>query len=227
MLITPLLCSSSGFVTEPISQERTQELTSRLVFSVSYEQPVPQGISSFAVSPSGTVAILTETFSAKTVWIYDSEGKFQQVYHFESSGSCGVDWDEETLQIFFVRSDLLVSVSPTRTVQSIEEVPDTLENNEYRREMLHKTKKEVNGVVYIMKNDFGIFNLLAPSYSLLVVQENGELPETLYDAGIQVTTQYILGVVLFLGMGGITVVGLTKYLIAFTKKQSAEEKTKQ
>ena len=195
---------TTGFETE--AKEDGKDALDKREFVKFTSEPEKRTVHSFDVNPKGLIAIATEPSSDRgIVCIYSSEGEFQYGYSFMGYGNYDVEWDGDNLNIYFVRSDMLISVAPSGDILDTVTVKDTTENNSYRNYFLHKTERRVDNTEYILRNDMGVFNYLASSYSQVVVKDLNGDERIVYDVN---STQMFTTVSIWVG-------GLLLFAIAF------------
>ena len=104
----------------------------------------------------------------------------QHIKGFEALGAT-VEWDEETLNVYFVRSDVVISVSPNGEISDVLEVTNSIENNSYVNHFFHATERTIGDTTYIIRNDMGILSWIATSYSQIVVKDVSGTENVIYD----------------------------------------------
>lgn len=201
---------NTGFETMQKTTEEKNSFISNINLTLIHRAPPKKSIVCFNVNSVGTIAIGQHASGRKqTVCVYSDEGVFQYGYAFNCSGAFGVEWDEENLNIYFVRSDVIVSVTSTGEILDVVEVKDTRPNNSYISDILYSTQRTVGDNEYIIRNDMGmLFEIFAPSYSQVVVIDATGSESIIYDAGHGNIIAMILSFVVFFagGLGTIIVV---------------------
>ena len=166
---------NTGFSTESLSEDDIDTILKNRNISMLAEEPQRRTIDCFDVNENGLIAIGCSDHDNKTVCIYTNDGDFQYGYSFECYGSFGVELDDNILMIYFVRSDVAISINPMGEVESVLEIQNTIENNSYWNDSVYLNEREVGGNTYTIKNDMGFFNIFASSYSQLIITNiNGE-----------------------------------------------------
>lgn len=210
---------NTGFSTEEMKSDEVVSILSDLNLSLLNLEPVKDAINCFDINEKGMIAIGSSDSETKTICIYNSDGIFQYGYRFNAIGSFGIEWDEDNIIIYFVRGDFLVEVDANGTVENVLDVPDTIENSSYTSNSIFKTRRAVGDYQYVLKNDMGIFNLFASSYSQLVITDNNGETEIFYDVNSTELTKMIVkvvGVIVFVGIVLIilvkeTIIGVKNY----------------
>ncbi len=175
------LAMDTDFSTEHISPDKQKTFVQNIGISVFTEEPQKSAIDCFDIGENGFVAVGVDAGQAKKVCVYTLGGEFQYGYSFECSGSFGVEWDGENIIIYFVRSDVAVSVDPNGKVDDILKIQNTFENNSVWNNSVFATKKIVDNTEYTLKNDMGILNVFATAYSQLTVRDQGGKERIIYD----------------------------------------------
>ena len=172
---------NTGFQTKRLSNEEKNNFISNINILTIDEEPEKKSIACIDVNSNHLIAIGQESILRKTICIYSNEGVFQYGYTFNSSGDYGVEWDGENLNIYFIRSDRIVTVTPTGEVLEVLEVQNTIENNSYVNNFINSSKKNVDGTEYSIRNNLGILNWLALSYSQVIVKDGTGTENVIYD----------------------------------------------
>lgn len=163
-----ILAMETGFVTEEIGETDKVTFLSNSNINVLNSEPSKRAIKCFAVSQEGKIAVGQNHLGEKVISVYSSDGIFCYGLAFDCSGSFAVEWDNDNLLIFFVRSDVIISVNPQGEIEEIYSVNDIEENRSYLNDILYSTQKICEDGVYELRNDMGIFNWFLSSYSQLV-----------------------------------------------------------
>ncbi len=172
---------NTGFKTNHLPSEEKNLIISNINILTIDKEPPKKTITCFDVNSNQLIAIGQNTSNRKTICIYSNEGVFQYGYTFNCSGDFGVEWDNENLNIYFVRSSVIVSISPNGEVLDVFEIQNTIENNSYVNHFIHSTKRTIGGTEYFIENNLGILNLLVPSYSQITVKEVTGIEHIIYD----------------------------------------------
>ncbi|MBO5463245.1 MAG: hypothetical protein J6A49_08025 [Clostridia bacterium] len=183
---------NTGFKTNQFTSEEKNIFISNINLLTIDEEPVKKTITCFDVNSDQLIAIGQNTSDRKTICIYSNEGVFQYGYTFNCSGDFGVEWDEENLNIYFVRSSVIVSVTPRGEVLDVLEIKNTIENNSYVNHFIHYTKRTIGDAEYFIGNDLGILNLFASSYSQMIVKDSTGIESVIYDVGSTQLTNIIV-----------------------------------
>ncbi len=182
---------NTGFSTKQLSNKETGEIISRINLSRFEEEVVKGSIVCFDVSENGKVAIGERNNNNEYIMIYSNKGDFECGFSFSCMGDFGVEWDSENINLYLVRSDLLISFDLNGKVLGVLEVENTIENNSYRNHSIKSTEHTVNGTKYRIQNDMGILNLVATSYSQVVTIDANGNEAIIYDVNSEQLTKTI------------------------------------
>lgn len=179
-LSTSIFAMQTGFTTKEVSTEKRENILSNIDLKITMQEAKDLGISCFDVSDNETIAIGASDAVQKYVYIYNKYGVFQYGYSFNSSGSFNIEWDNENIIIYFVRSDLAASFDENGNNIELRRIENTTENYSYWNQ-LDSSKRIVNGTSYTIENNIGLLKFLTTSRSQLVKTEaNGDVT-ILYD----------------------------------------------
>ena len=159
-------------------------------------EPKKEAIVCFNVSQSGLIAIGSDRRDTyRTVCVYSDNGEFLYGYGFESYKSFYVDFDDDQLIICFVSGDNALKLDDSGNVVDLMVIKDTSENNSYWRNVLNSTERDINGTIYALKNNAGIFNIFSMgSYAQLVISAADGEEVVFYNAG---SSHIIKGILIF------------------------------
>ena len=212
---------NTGFYTEPLSESDIDTILKNVNISILEEEPPKKSIECFDVNENGVVAIGCYSTDYKTVCIYSSNGDFQYGYRFETSGTFGIELNDDILNIYLVRSDIAIAINPTGEVESVLKIPFTSENNSYWNHNIYSRQRKVGDVEYALKNDMGIFNLFASSYSQLIVTTPDGEENIMYDVNSTQLTKMIISSVGIFAFACFCVSTIVLQSIKFYRKRNA------
>ena len=214
----PVLAMNTGFSIDLLTDEEQNDISKNIEISVLTEEPEKDAIQCFDVSDNGTVVIGSGFFVNKTVCVYSCDGIFQYGFTFSSTGSFGVGLDGNNVIIYFVRSDLAVSVNPQGEIVDIARIQDTRENATHWNKIIDSAKRSVGNAVYELRGDNGSLNPFTSDYSRLVVVSPDGAEVTFYQSTVDSYSIFCLVVggiaVILLAIGLISVLYIRpKYLV--------------
>ena len=201
----PVLANSKSFSAKATEAEN---FIAKTPIEVLTEEPNKNTIKCFDVNDNGLIAIGSENSNVKTISIYSNKGKFLVGYRFDCIGSFGIKIDEKSLDIYFVRSSVVLKINFDGKVKSFLNLEDLLESNTYFNKKVFSTKRELNNKKYILKNDMGFFNIFATSYNQLVVIDSNGTEKIIYDVNnkqLSKTKSAVIGggLIIFLIIAGV------------------------
>lgn len=182
----------TGFSTEELTTHDIEEFCTNVELSLLLEEPEKKAIDCFDVNEKEMIAIGSDNSERDTIYIYSKCGEFQYGYTFSSSGKFGIEWDNDNLLIYFVRSDIVISVNSMGEIEDVLKIQDTLENNSYWNNSVFGSKKSVGSTEYKIQNDIGLLNAFSDSYSQLVATDDAGNVTVVYD----VSKSYISSILL-------------------------------
>ena len=192
-----------GFSTESMPEDEIETFLKNVNISILENEPSKKAIDCFDVNENGEIAIGSSDFENQTVCVYTNDGNFIFGYSFECTGNFGIELDKDVINLYFVRSDVAVTINPTGEIERVCRIQNTAENNSYWNNCVFATKRRIGDTEYTLKNDMKIFNVFASSYSqLITTSQNGE-ESIIYDvnsAEFVKTALAFTGVLIFVGL---------------------------
>lgn len=179
---------NTGLSTEELPEETKTTFVSNINVSPLRAEPEKRGVLCFDVNEQGMIAVGQKGSQGKEICVYTSQGEFLYGYTFNCTQSFGVEWDEQHVNIYFIRSDVIISLDSDGNILDIKSVQDTIDNNSYRNLLLYSTNRTVGNTTYLIRNDMGIFNWFALSFSQIVTIDATGTESIIYDVNsIQLT----------------------------------------
>lgn len=172
---------STGFETEDMRPKDQELFLSNIKMTLLDSCANTYPIACFDVSDEGLIALGFDDSSHKAIYVYNAEGKFEYGYSFESDGGFGVEWDDDNLIIYFVRSDVAALFNKNAACLEMKSISSTIENNTYWNTTVFGKKRFVGKIEYEINNDIGILNFFASSNSQLIKTDATGLKTTLYN----------------------------------------------
>ena len=202
------LARDTGFSTESLTEGEKDTILKNINILVLEEEPPKRAIECFDVNENGLIAVGCGDSEYKTVCIYTSDGIFQCGYSFKTSGTFGIELNQDVLNIYLVRSDVVIAINSTGEIESILKIQDTTANNSYWNNSVFATVRKIGNNEYTLKNDLGFFNVFASSYSQLVkTSANGEAT-VIYDVSSTQYSSMVITLVAVLVSFGIVAIAL-------------------
>lgn len=173
---------NTGFSTGTMQESDIRRFVSNVSISPLAEPPEQRAIQCFDISKNGMIVIGQKAANGKKeLCVYSPDGVFQYGYVFNCGQDFGVEWDGDQINIYFVRSDVILALDKDSEIIDVAKVENTVENNSYRNDVIFSTERTVGSTRYAVKNDMGIFNMVATSYSKLVAIDSSGEEIILYD----------------------------------------------
>ena len=198
-----------GFSTEPLSAVEIDTFLRNVKLSPLPEEPKRKPIVCFDVDDE-RIAVGCEESDHKTVCVYTTEGAYQYGWRFPCDGSFGVELEGENLILYFARSDIAVMINLEGKIESLAKIQNTSDNNSYWNHHVHAISREVGDIRYTLKNDLGIFNLFASTYSRLTATGADSVQHVLYDVRAEQLAKMIFVTALVLTFTTIAVAVLIR-----------------
>ena len=208
---------NTGFQTNQLPDEEKNTFVSNMNIVRLDEEPVKETITCFDVNSDRFIAIGQSSFDKKTICVYSDDGVFQYGYTFDCSGDFGVEWDEANLNIYFVRSSVIISVTASGEILDAVEVQNTIENNSYVNHFFHSTQRTIGDDEFLIRNDMGILNVFATSYSQLVVKDSTGVESIIYDVGSAQLFNMIVTIAIVFAFVSVAIVVLVLQFIKSRK----------
>ncbi len=206
---------NTGFSTREMNSEDQHTFLSNINLTLISDEPQKSTFTCFDVSESGQVAIGFANDQNKYISVYDANGKFQYGYVFNCNQSFGVQWDSANLIIYFVRSDVAASFDSNGANVESRTIEDTADNNSYWNRCVFSKEKTIDTNRYTAKNNMGILNIFASSYSQLLKTDSNGNETIIYDGGTTQTAQtvlFIIAVLIFAAL--VTALVIRRFLRA-------------
>ena len=185
------------FETEEMSVNDIESFLDNVNLFLVNTEPAQKPIKCFDANEQGMVAIGTEDGNNKAIAIYSGNGIFQYGYRFQTEGSYGLELNNEELKIYFVRSDVAISISLSGELKNVSRISDTSENNTYWNRYVRATNRNKGEYRYVLRNDIGILGVFASSYSQLYRTDSFGNEQLVYDAN---SFQFFNILIMFLGI---------------------------
>ena len=196
---------NTGFQTTHLTSEEKNTFLSNINILLIDKEPMKNTIKCFDVNNNHLIAIGQNASERKTICVYSNEGVFQYGYTFSCNGDFGIEWDGENLNIYFVRSDILVSVAPNGEVLDILAVQNTIDNNSYVNHFIRSTQRVIDTTEYVMENNPRIFDWATASYSQVIVKDSVGTETTIYDADSVQIFNIIVTFIILCGFIGVAI----------------------
>lgn len=186
---------NTDFTTDVLNKNETEEICDHVNISIIKAEPPKKSISCFSVNADGKIAIGCSNSADKSVCIYSTDGTFQYGYKFSCNGSFGIELHGNVLNIYFVRGNIALSVNDSGEVVEARRIRNSIENNSYWDKHIFCKRQKVGDTEYVIKNDMGILNLIAVSYSQLAVIDSNGNENIIYDVNSMQLLRIIISII--------------------------------
>ncbi len=149
----------------------------------------------------------------KKICVYTSQGEFLYGYKFDTSGAFYVEWDGQNINLYKVRSGLIMSIDPDGNILDVKSVQNTYENSIYNHKVLESKKRIVGNTTYVFRNNMGILNRIASSYSQIVITDAEGAESVIYDVNSMQLARMIIAVSVILFVVVYVVIDLVRLTI--------------
>lgn len=200
---------NTNFSFSNITEDEKNAIINNLKISLVLESSHQKSIECFDVNDDGMIALGHRNFNEAKISVYDSSGNFQYGYSFNYNALFGIEWNGEYLNIYLVRSNVLIVLDRDANIIDIVTVQNTMENDNYKNEYIFNNEKTVGETKYTLTNDMGIFNFVSVSYSQLVKTSSDGEEIVIYDVNslpIITTLVCVLCVCSFIALAIYTII---------------------
>lgn len=188
------VCASTtyGFETENLSENEINQIWQNINVTSSPDSvsldSIRLPIVSFDVSENGMILL---GFKENKVAVID-ENKVLNFFQFSNDGSFYVQWKDNNILLLLVRGSIIVEFSLNgQLVNMIQADDSSTQNNTLWNQIAKKDHVNIGEVTYCVKNDMGLLNIIAPSYSQLVKTDADGNMVTIYDVSSAYTTKFV------------------------------------
>ena len=196
---------SDGFSVEELSEDSKKSILGNIDLWVLAEEPSQiMSFRSFDVNSEGDVVIGSQMFTRANVCVYDSAGNYKCGFAFNEQGTFGVAFNGNCINIYKVRSKLVITVDLCGNVVNMYRIQKSIENDRYWSDNVWVKKRVIGSTEYVARNDKGLFNIFSSTYTRLISKPSDDKEIIIYDANMP---QLLLDVLLLILILGITTVG--------------------
>ena len=207
--------TNTVFTTEAMSDDDISNFLSYAdICMLSYE-PEKDSIECFAVNENNIIALGFSDDNDKTICVYTSEGIFVYGCKFKCMGSFCLDWDENNIIVYTVRGDKGFVLTEEGDVTDVFSIQNTSENHRHWNNYITLSECTVGDNEYSLRNDMGILNFMASSYSQLVLTRSDGSETIIYDTNQKQILIFIVRILIPLFLFSIVLLS-----IIFSKKNS-------
>lgn len=181
IIIFVLLCfitsncfaSNQSLIKQPVDEGDKSYLMSSIKLTQTNENIISEVVC-FDVNEEGVIATGTWLENTKKyIRVFTEDNDFLYGFFFYTDGAFLLEWNDENLCIYLVRSDYYVTINSEGDILEVEEIELTKDNKNYINNVLEATEKTVGNKTYALKDGEGIHTIFTATYSRLHIMENG------------------------------------------------------
>ena len=203
------LAMNTGFSMEKMEHSEQENFLSNINLRLVTEEPEISSIECFDVNDNELVAVGSKNLSKRIVSVYAPDGTFKYGYAFECDGDFGIEWDDNNIIIYFVRSDVAALFDELGNNLEMQIIQDTMDNDSYWNHSVFSKQRTINGNKYTMRNN-GLLCFFSSSYSQLIKTDTQGNVKIIYDNSVAYTIEFIIKVI-----GVILFVALVVFIVVF------------
>lgn len=163
--------------TSPIGKEETTNIITSIDFRKENSEKIFSSISCFAINDE-SIALGFNDGDRKYINIYDDYCNYEYSYSFDNYGSFGIDFQNDTLLVYLLRENIVISINKDITTIEVKSVEENDEYQEYLDKFVCSKVKVCNGNKYYLSTGDLLFS---PSYTQLVKVDENNNKEILFD----------------------------------------------
>lgn len=114
-----------------LSEDRLQAVVDNMELAFICTEPEKEPICCFDIADSGIFAVGTRTMQQNQARVFSEAGAFLYGYTFTTEGSFALEIEENRLNIFLVKSDIIISVDDEGHVIGGAKINDAKESSGY------------------------------------------------------------------------------------------------
>ena len=215
---------NTGFSTEELPENEKERIISHKSITLIDQAPEKMPFECFDVNEDGRIAIGQTTWQSgiKEICVYLPNGDFQYGYRIACNVTFGIEWDGDLINIYYCRDSFLISVDRQGQIVDVVSVPNSEENDAYRRQHLLRKRKMVEDKEYLARNDFSVlYQIIAQACSqLVIIQPSGE-EQIFYDVSEAYSRHLRSIVIIIIIFVVLAIIGIIITVAAFNKPMAA------
>ena len=172
-IISNHFASGQGLIKEPVDDDSKAYVISSLQLTRTDKNIVSE-VDCFDVNDEGIIATgIGLENTKKYIRVFTEDNEFLYGFFFYTPGSFLLEWNDENLCIYLMRSHYYVTINSNGNILDIEAIELTKNNRKYIDNVLWATEKTVGNKTYSLKDGEGIHTIFIATYSRLHITENG------------------------------------------------------
>lgn len=172
-------------------------------------------IVSFDVSKDGIILL---GFKENKIAISNSNNVLT-LFEFDNDGSFYVQWNDGNILLMLVRGSIVIEFSQDGQLINMVKTDDSsVKNNSLWNQIAKRKSVNIGQASYYVKNDMGMFNFLASSYSQLITEDSQGNQTILYDVNNTQMTKTIVAFFAVIVFAAVVVLMILVQFVKFRKR---------
>lgn len=208
-----------GFETTDLSENEVNQIWQNINLRKSSDlkslDSIELPIVSFDVSKDGIILL---GFKENKIAISNSNNVLT-LFEFDNDGSFYVQWNDGNILLMLVRGSIVIEFSQDGQLINMVKTDDSsVKNNSLWNQIAKKKSVNIGQASYYVKNDMGIFNFLASSYSQLITEDSQGNQTILYDVNNTQMTKTIVAFFAVIVFAAVVVLMILVQFVKFRKR---------
>jgi hypothetical protein len=141
------------------------------------------------------------------------------LFEFDNDGSFYVQWNDGNILLMLVRGSIVIEFSQDGQLINMVKTDDSsVKNNSLWNQIAKRKSVNIGQASYYVKNDMGIFNFLASSYSQLITEDSQGNQTILYDVNNTQMTKTIVAFFAVIVFAAVVVLMILVQFVKFRKR---------
>lgn len=177
-------------------------------------------IVSFDVSKDGIILLgfILLGFKENKIAISNSNNVLT-LFEFDNDGSFYVQWNDGNILLMLVRGSIVIEFSQDGQLINMVKTDDSsVKNNSLWNQIAKRKSVNIGQASYYVKNDMGMFNFLASSYSQLITEDSQGNQTILYDVNNTQMTKTIVAFFAVIVFAAVVVLMILVQFVKFRKR---------
>lgn len=208
-----------GFETTDLSENEVNQIWQNINLRKSSDlkslDSIELPIVSFDVSKDGIILL---GFKENKIAISNSNNVLT-LFEFDNDGSFYVQWNDGNILLMLVRGSIVIEFSQDGQLINMVKTDDSsVKNNSLWNQIAKRKSVNIGQASYYVKNDMGMFNFLASSYSQLITVDSQGNQTILYDVNNTQMTKTIVAFFAVIVFAAVVVLMILVQFVKFRKR---------
>ena len=204
-----------GFETTDLSENEVNQIWQNINLRKSPDlkslDNIELPIVSFDVSKDGIILL---GFKENKIAISNSNNVLT-LFEFDNDGSFYVQWNDGNILLMLVRGSIVIEFSQDGQLINMVKTDDSsVKNNSLWNQIAKRKSVNIGQASYYVKNDMGMFNFLASSYSQLITEDSQGNQTILYDVNNTQMTKTIVAFFAVIVFAAVVVLMIISFVSA-------------